>query len=260
MEAAQKRVPIAEKLLHTRNGTLTLAAIAAVLAGIVLIAFLRDYKSSVTGDAAATSALVASSLIPKGTSGDVVIGDTLFKPTTVSEENLVDGAVASASTIAGKVAVRDVYPGEQITAADFAGEGDPLRGKLGGNERAVSVPIDTAQGLVGRLRNGDRIDVLAGFRAQSGRGTVKPETRTLMQNVLVLAVPKDVADNKPDEEAAVTLRVTEKQAAALAFASDNGKLWFSLRPPAGASQSRPSSVNLDSLLEGTAAVPSEAAR
>ena len=259
MEAAtQKRLSLPARLLGTRNGTLALAAGAALLAAIVLVIFLQQYKDNVTGGSAATTALVAGSLIPKGTSGDVIISDNLFKPTSVSEGNLTDGAITDASQIAGKVATADIYPGAQIKASDFAGKGDPLRGKLNGNERAVSVPVNAAQGLSGELRAGDRIDVMAGFNAlREGTGTTRPVVRTLMQNVLVLRVPEGGGDGaSPDERSAVTLRVTEKQAAQLAFAVDNGRVWFALRPPAGASQGRPSSVNLDSLLSDLPAVGS----
>jgi hypothetical protein len=36
----------------------------------------------------------------------------------------------------------------------------------------------------------------------------------------------------------------------LAYASDQGKIWLVLRPPAGAKQTRPSAVTLNALLSG----------
>ena len=249
METTQRRLSLPTRLLGTRNGTLALAAIAAVLAALALVVFLDRYRSDVTGGAAPTTAVVASALIPKGTSGDVVIGDTLSKPTTVAEDNLDEGAVADASAIAGKVATRDIYPGQQIKASDFAGSSDALRGKLNGGERAMAVPVTVAQGLLGDLRSGDRVDVFAGFNTlREGTGQTRPTVRTLMQNVLILEVPGDDVGTDPDDREAVTLRVTEKQAAALAYAIDNGRVTFALRPPAGASQSRPATVDLESLI------------
>lgn len=245
----QRRLSLPTRLLGTRNGTLALAAAAAVLAAIALVVFLDRYRSDVTGGAAPTTAVVASALIPKGTSGDVVIGDALSKPTTVAEDNLADGAVENASAIAGKVATRDIYPGEQIKASDFAGTSDALRGKLNGGERAMAVPVSVAQGLIGDLRAGDRVDVFAGFNTlREGTGQTRPTVRTLMQNVLVLRVPDSELASEPDEREAVTLRVSERQAAALAYAIDNGRVTFALRPPAGASQSRPATVDLESLI------------
>jgi Flp pilus assembly protein CpaB len=45
-----------------------------------------------------------------------------------------------------------------------------------------------------------------------------------------------------------TLKVTEHQAAVLAWAADNGRLWFVLRPPSGATTPNPGFVSADSLL------------
>jgi len=48
----------------------------------------------------------------------------------------------------------------------------------------------------------------------------------------------------------VTLKVNDVQAAELAFASDNGKLWLALRPPSGAKPSRPEAVTAETMLLG----------
>ena len=48
----------------------------------------------------------------------------------------------------------------------------------------------------------------------------------------------------------VSLRVNDLEAAQLAFASDNGKLWLALRPSAGAKASRSDIVTIETLLLG----------
>jgi Flp pilus assembly protein CpaB len=253
MEATENKLALQwRRLLSTRSGTLALAAGVAVLAGLVLVAFLSHYRTSVRGGTAATPALVAGSLIPKGTSGDNVIGEKLFTPTTLPQDQVKDGALADTSTLAGKVAIQDIYPGQQITAADFASKADPVRGKLSGDQRALAVPLDAAHGLIGEIRTGDRIDVLAGFNSVNGRsGQGRPVIRTMLQNVLVLKVPQVDGGVGGTDTANITIRVTDREAAAMAYAADNGKVWFVLRPPAGASQSPPSSVNLEELLSGS---------
>ena len=45
----------------------------------------------------------------------------------------------------------------------------------------------------------------------------------------------------------VILETTDQQGAKLAFAADNAKLWFLLRPPVGATDSKAYSVSQDSL-------------
>jgi hypothetical protein len=53
----------------------------------------------------------------------------------------------------------------------------------------------------------------------------------------------------------VVLRVDDKQAVELTFASDNGKVWIALRPQAGATQDKPSLTNLDRLVLGLDPIP-----
>jgi pilus assembly protein CpaB len=236
----------------TRRGAITIAAAAAALSGIVLLAFISQYKDRVQGGTIERPAVVADRLIPKGTSGAVVVSGGLFKPTTAPQDSLEPGALSSAAALGGKVATRDIYPGEQITAADFAADADAVRGKLSGRQRAIAVPLDSAHGLIGEIRAGDKVDVLAGFNAAgaaSGRG--RPQVRTLIQDVLVLKAPDADKPTAGGSTQDLTVRVTAEQSAQLAFAADNGKVWLVLRPPSGAKVSRPSSVTLDSLLAGT---------
>ena len=220
----------------TRRGAITIAAVAAALAGIVLLAFISQYKHHVQGGTAERSALVANRLIPKGTAGAVVVGGGLFKPATVQADNLESGALSSAAALDGKVATRDIYPGQQITAADFASDADPLRGKLRGDQRAIAVPLDSAHGMIGEVRAGDAVDVLAGFnsRGRDRAAAASPQLRTLIQDVLVLKAPDAGSKTTNGNDTKnMTVRVTADQAAQLAFAADNGKVWFVLRPPVG---------------------------
>jgi len=234
----------------TRRGAITIAAIAAALAGIVLLAFVSQYKDRVQGGTVEHAVLISNRLIPKGTSGAVVVSDGFFKAGTVQGENLEAGALSSAAALGGKVATRDIYPGQQITAADFASNADPLRGQLSGVQRAIDVPIDDAHGLVGEVRAGDSVDVLAGFNtASSTTGRGRPQLRTLMQDIRVLKAP-DGAKATGNDTKDITVRVSADQAAQLAFASDAGRVWFILRPPVGAKNPHPSSVTLEALLAG----------
>lgn len=254
MEAAQRR-PRLEELRHfagTRRGATMIALSTAALAALVLMALMSHYKQSVQSGTLERPALVADRLIPKGTAGAVVVADRFFKPTTVQKERLKAGALTGAGALQGKVATHDIYPGEQLTAADFASGADPVRGQLVGRQRAMSVPIDAAHGLIGMARAGDKVDVLAGFNSadgSSGRG--RPQLRTLAEDVLVLKAADAARSGIAAQSQVLTVRVSAEQAAQLAFAADNGKVWFVLRPPGAAKNARPSSVTLDSLLTGT---------
>ena len=48
----------------------------------------------------------------------------------------------------------------------------------------------------------------------------------------------------------IILRVSDREAVALAHAADNGKVWVLLRPAAGAKESAPQTASLDSVVRG----------
>jgi len=133
--------------------------------------------------------------------------------------------------------------------------------KLSADDRAVSVSLDLAHGLIGQVQPGDHVDVMATFLVKpEGAAQPRPISRTLMQDVEVLAAPS------PDEKGPagagatsqvhnVVLRVTETDALHLAFASDNGKVWIALRPQVGADQGELSLTNLDRIVTGMDPIP-----
>jgi len=216
--------------------------------------YLDRYRRSVNGGVVPRSVLVADRLIPKGTAGDAVISGTLFRPATVTEDELHAGAITDAAAFDGKVATRDILPGQQITAADFARGADPLRGQLAKSQRAIAVPLDAAHGLVGNVRTGDRIDVMAGFNSIDGsNGRGQPVLKVILRDILVLKAPPvaeggEASGNKTRELSNIVLRTTDRQASELAYAADNGKVWFVLRPPTGAQDSKAPTVTLQSLV------------
>jgi Flp pilus assembly protein CpaB len=242
MEAVQKRTPSVglKKFLSSRRGAWTLAVASALLAGLVLLVFLNRYKESVNADVAPAPVLVADRLIPKGTSGSVVISEKLFRPAAVAEQDLKIGAVSDAVAMKGRVATREILPGQQITATDFADLADGIRSNIAQTQRAIQISINGAQGLAGNLRAGDRVDVLASPSAAptAGQPAGRPEMGVMMRNVLVLA--SGTSD--------IIFQATDKQAAQLAFAATNGKLWLMLRPPVGAKDSKPFVITQESLL------------
>jgi Flp pilus assembly protein CpaB len=227
-----------KQFVSTRRGAYTVAAIAATLAGLVLLVFINRYKDDVNAGLEPAPVLVADRLIPRGTSGAEVVMQKLFKPTAVAEENIRPGAVTQAAQIAGNVAVRDVLPGQQITTADFAAIGDPIRSRLTKRERAIQIPIDATHGLLSTLRTGDRVDILAAFNSTSaGTAAGTPTLEPLVRDIRIMR----------NMGSSVIVETTDQQGAKLAFAADNAKLWFMLRPPVGATDSKPASVSQDSL-------------
>ena len=248
MEAVSKRPQSSQirQFLSTRKGAYTVAAIAAALAALVLVVFISQYKESVKQGLVATPVLVADRVIPRGTAGSDVVLEKLFKPTAVAEQDLKPGALTDSEALVGAVAVRTILPGQQITGTDFTAKGDPIRSRISKNERAIQIPIDKVHGLLGTVRPSDRVDIMAAFNSSNSNGSGTPTLTPLMRDVRIMAAP----GYSPGIQSSVILEVTDKQASQLAFAADNAKLWFTLRPPVGARDSDAVQVNEDSLLSG----------
>jgi pilus assembly protein CpaB len=225
-----------QKMLATRGGTVAVGGFAAAFGALLLLLYLAQYRNSVDESGEPITVLIAKSLIEKGTPGDIVGLKGLFQTTDAPRDQLQDGAITDPSALRGRLATSDVYPGEQLTVGDFsASAGGALGAQIAGNQRAVAVPVDTAHGLVGQLRTGDRVDVLAGFNISSRGGfSARPVVKVLTQNVLVLEAPKEAATGVASNAAQVVLRTTYREAAEIAWAVDNGKIWVVLRPRTGA--------------------------
>ena len=238
---------LSSRLLTTRSGTMVLGIVAAVLAAVILFAYLAQYRSSVASANNPMAVLVAKRVIQKGTSGEVVGAEQLFTATTVPQAQLVEGAIADPSLLRGRVATADIYPGQQLTAADFAVTSVNAVGtRLSRSQRAISLPIDAARGLIGHIQTGDRVDVFAGFNTDT-----RPVVKMIFSNALVLSAPPLVAGGIGGSgNANIVLRADHQQAAQLAFASDNGRLWLVLRPAANTPATPPSLVTIETLLFG----------
>ena len=222
-------------MFSTRRGAITTAALAALLAGVLLYAFVQSYKKGGTPTVVNTPVFVASQFIPRGTPVSVIASGQLMSRTTVPSSHVIAGAIADPSAVKGEVAAADIYPGQQLTATDFTSGTVSLASQLTGVNRAIAIPVDTAHGLVGFVHTGDHVDVL-----ESLNGVVS----VLAQNITVLNAPSSGGGGVGGGSSGgdIILQVTPRLAVQAAYAADNGKIWVVLRPPVGAIGSTSSSV------------------
>jgi pilus assembly protein CpaB len=237
------------KVLATRRGTILVATICALVAAAILIFAMQRYRHNVVAENNPATVLVSSGTIAKGTTGDAIAAQQLFKPASVAGKQVRAGAIADTSQLHGKVATADILPGEQLTAADFTGTGG-LPEQLAPAERAMTIAIDPAHGMIGQVHTGDHVDVYADVEPPHG----PPFVRLIMVNVPVLKAAEGSSStgltstsNQQSQQSNVTLKVGDHEAASLAFAADNGKVWLALRP-ANAAATPLSTVSVESLL------------
>jgi Flp pilus assembly protein CpaB len=222
-------------MFSTRRGAITTAALAALLAGVLLFAFVQSYKKGGTPAVVNTPVFVASQFIPRGTPVSVIASGELMSRTTVPSSHVIAGAIADPSAVKGEVAAADIYPGQQLTATDFTAGSVSLASQLTGINRAIAIPVDSAHGLVGFVHTGDHVDVLE---------SLNNVVSVLAQNITVLNAPSSGGGGVTGGSSSnnIILQVTPRLAVQEAYAADFGKIWVVLRPPVGAIGSTSNSV------------------
>lgn len=258
---------LAHRLLSTRGGTVAVSAVAGVIAAGILLAYLHRYRESVGSATQPMTVLVAKDLIEKGTPGNIVGSNGLFQAMTTPRSEVKEGAITDPAVLRGTVALDDIYPGEQLTAGSFSGAGaDTLAARISADQRAISVPIDDAHGMIGNVETGDHVDIYGGFNVRKllpngtpdPNATDRPVLKLIVEDVVVLAAPKaQTGVGGGSQMAPITLRMSEENAAKVAFSSDNGIVWIVLRPRTGAEPTRPDLVTLETILFGVPPVAAE---
>ena len=237
-------VEIAQNLFSTRRGSLIVGGVAAFLAGLVLLVYLHNYRNSVKSSTSTAPVLVAKNLIPKGTSGDLIASTDQFQVSSIPKSEFKTGAITDPGILTGRVALTDIYPRQQLTAADFSATPvDTLGQHITGDERAIAIPMDASHGMVGQIGANDHIDIYVGINRIGPSGS-QAVIKLLMADVTVLRAPLGGGGG------IYTLKASTHQAAVLAYAADNGRLWFVLRPPSGARTVIPGYVSMQTLLLG----------
>jgi Flp pilus assembly protein CpaB len=232
---------MSNKLFTTRRGTIILGVAAAALAAIVLLVYLNQYRNSVNGGGQLITVLVAKSLIQKGTPGDVVGTTDLFTTARIPQKEVKTGAFVDPKTLTGQVAVADIYPAQQLTSADFQpANAAALTQRLSRDQRAVVIALDSPAAVGGQIAPGDHVDVWIAFNAQGANGISRPIVRLAMQNMYVLTAPAGGGN--------ITMRATSRQAGEFIYASQNAKIWLTLRPAIGSTVTKPPVISANDLL------------
>jgi len=223
--------------MSSRGWAIALGIGAVVLAAILLVVYLDRYRARVGGENAPTPVLVAKQLIPTGTPGSIVATNSMYAPTTLPRKEVEVGAVSDPSYLAGRAAAVDIFPGQQITATDFAAsDTTSVDSQITGTQRAFALSVDPVHGISSQVMPGDSVDVYL-----SVGGLVK----LFRPNVKVLTTPTFPG---PAGGGNLVLRIDTKEAATWLYAADNSTLIFVLRPVVGAKPTKRSQATAASLL------------
>ena len=143
---------------------------------------------------------------------------------------LPDGVLGDSEMAVGRVASQKLLAGEPLLAERLVERlsGSALSAMIAPNKRAITVRVNDVAGVAGFLLPGNRVDVL-GTRKVNGRAN----TRTVLQNVKVLAVDQKASRDKeePVVVRAVTLEAGVDESITLVKATEEGTVQLALRNP-----------------------------
>lgn len=231
------------RLKGGRNSAVLWGVLAAVVAAILLIVFVAAYRSSVDDDAATpVTVYVAKRLIPAGTPGAEIASKGLYEPTQVDSDRVKVGAILDPALMSGRTLQSDVFPGAQISDADFSqasaaasSGGGAVSGSITGAKRAVTVTVDPINGSLALLSAGDHVDIYQQVDASGGK--------------VIKLLRADVPVLQNDGSGNVVLQVSALDAPDVLFASKNTELMFSIRPATGAKPTVPRTASNQTMLQ-----------
>lgn len=223
---------------------LGLGLVASVCAA-VLMAALKAGGSETNAAPKTVEIIVARDDLP----GMTKIEQELLETKEVGVGEKPDGAFTDPVQILGRVLKAGLVAGQPVLETSLLEDagGAQLASSLPAGMRAVSVEINGSSALRGLLFPGSRVDVIVAYKPLPGSRGAAPVSRTLLQNVGVLAVEDktvftvEAEDGEEDKSPSmsrrsgrglmVTLMVDPQQARELQSARDLGELSLSLRNP-----------------------------
>ncbi len=217
------------RLRSTRLLNVVVAALLAVLAAALTLAYTSRAQSKDTTSAKPTSVLVATRDIPVGSTAAQIRG--WARPTDIAAGDVVGDAVAEPAQLRGLVAIQKIYAGEQLTTRRLGtAERQGIRSTLTGTLRIVELAGDQHQLLSGTLRPGDHVDVVASF--QNPESSATHYARVVLRNLLVVDTSSGSGGTLQGgaSSAAVDLQLTDEQAQRLFWVEKNGEWTLALRP------------------------------
>ena len=203
----------------------------ALVAMMLTLFYVTNYKRSVQHGEAQTEVWVAARDIPAGASGADLVKQHAFKSTQIPRRSVVAGAVSDPEQVAKLVLSQPLYAGEQVTVRRFQDQkAQGIVGQLKGAFRAVSVPGDANQLLAGIVKDGDRVDLVA--TVSGGNSDSAQATRIVLRDLLVLRAPPAPSGASVDvgAKSALVLRVSDTQVQRLFFVMTTSKWTLELRP------------------------------
>jgi Flp pilus assembly protein CpaB len=234
-----------------RVRNIAIAVALAVVAALLTTFYVTNYKKSVQSGEEAVTVFVAARDIPIGTSGSDVVDRKWIRSEEINRRNVVPGAISDPAQIENFSAAQPLYAGEQVSTSRFRPiKEQGILGQLKGNVRALQLPGDEHQLLVGTLKSGDKVDVVGSW--EFPEGSQIHVSRVVLRDLTVLRAANEGKVQSKIASGAnlpfnAVLAVTDRQAHKLFWLAKNGEWSLQLRgvaDPADSPESMDTSASL----------------
>jgi pilus assembly protein CpaB len=220
------------------------AFLLATLGTLVLVSYVQGARDEAVAEERLVDVLVVTSKVERGAAAADLEGEV--EVVEVPARLRVEDAVASLAELGDLHAAADLLPGEQVTRARFASQGDAARGEAPEGLLQVTVALDPERALGGKVRAGDSVAVLLSFdpfEAENGQKTANTThlelhkvtvTDVQLQSLGTAAPTGDpVAEgvaNAAQGKYLVTLAIDAPAVEQVVFAAEHGFVWLSNEP------------------------------
>ncbi|HEY3338310.1 MAG TPA: RcpC/CpaB family pilus assembly protein [Propionicimonas sp.] len=223
-----------------------IAAVAAVvLAGIgavLLYSYVNNADARAMARLETTQVLVATKVIPAGTSGANLAPFVELKQ--LPKVAVVEGALTTTSEVADLEATSDLQVGEQVLASRFAKPNTDVTGsvEVPSDLQQMTVQLSPSRVMGTRIAAGDRVAVYISVEVNQVAVTKLALRDVLVTNVLGVPAAATGADNTevaPSSDVFVTFAIEPKNTAQVVWGAEFGKLYLALEPKDGDHTSAP---------------------
>jgi len=214
--------------MNKRLLSIIIAAVMALLAVVMVNAYLNREKQKYQIQLQETAVVVATENIPKG----ATILPRMVKETQFPVKYMQPTALQNQNAVVGKIAVTDIVKDEQILSTKLTTVRkveDSLAVRLPQGKRAFTIDIPPLLAVAGDIKAGDYIDIIGSFpytQNIGGKAVTENVSVTLFQKILVMEIRRS-----DDNKLIFTLALTPQEAAILSYAMGQGALRFVLRQP-----------------------------
>ena len=203
------------------------SVVLAAIGTALLVAFVRSAEDRALKDEKAVGVLVVSDTIPKGTKSEEIGAKVRMEQ--VPAKVVAKDAVVNIGSLAGKVTVVDLHPGEQLVPTRF---GTPAEATgIPAGMLQTTVALDPVRALGGQLREGDSVGVTVSFDDPESTHLILHKVRvTDVRTNAGEPVTAKVEGPSPASPVYVTLALDAPSVEKVIFGAEHGRLWLSWEP------------------------------